>query len=407
MITDSYLCKNCGAPIAFLEGEESVKCEYCGTVNELKENEKAAPKETAKITVAEVSIKEQAEALLKRAYLFLEDGDTYQADEYFDKVLDLSPEEYRAYLGKLMLELSVTQEHKISSCDVDLNRSGNYEKLLRFAPKKKKTVYAGYNRTIQNRLEEQARQEQEAEKQEEQERQKQLEESKREKAIYFARIKKTAIIVITLVLLFSGINVTVKKVSQHNTYEKGLAYLKSGDNVRAVEAFEAAGYGYKDKIRKPAYEEAEKLFQEGTYLKAASYYIKANGYQDSTQKLRAISKAISPIFKIRGQIAYIKKDGSLSIPYYGELGDELADYEMKELESMHDIVWLRSLYDYQGARYIFLALKKDGTMIYDGNVLERNYAPYKEVALWKNISKIYDIGDGIIGLKSNGDLVSV
>ena len=42
--------------------------------------------------------------LLKRAFMFLEDGDWSSADEYCEKVLDIDPENARAYLGKLMAQ---------------------------------------------------------------------------------------------------------------------------------------------------------------------------------------------------------------------------------------------------------------------------------------------------------------
>ena len=41
--------------------------------------------------------------LLKRAFMFLEDGDFQSADEYCEKVLDNDPECAEAYLGKLMV----------------------------------------------------------------------------------------------------------------------------------------------------------------------------------------------------------------------------------------------------------------------------------------------------------------
>ncbi|MBR4462792.1 MAG: TIR domain-containing protein [Erysipelotrichaceae bacterium] len=45
-----------------------------------------------------------AEPLLKRAFIFLEDGNFQSADEYCDKVLDIDPENGKAYLGKLMVQ---------------------------------------------------------------------------------------------------------------------------------------------------------------------------------------------------------------------------------------------------------------------------------------------------------------
>ena len=56
-----------------------------------------------KETGAEVVI--DAAPLLKRAFMFLEDGDWNSANNYCEKVLDMDPECAEAYLGKLMAEL--------------------------------------------------------------------------------------------------------------------------------------------------------------------------------------------------------------------------------------------------------------------------------------------------------------
>lgn len=45
-----------------------------------------------------------AESLLKRAFMAMEDGELKKANEFFDGVLDISPECAEAYLGKLLLE---------------------------------------------------------------------------------------------------------------------------------------------------------------------------------------------------------------------------------------------------------------------------------------------------------------
>ena len=47
------------------------------------------------------------ESYLKRAFMFLADGEWKNADEYCEKVLDIDPENGRAYLGKLMVDLHV------------------------------------------------------------------------------------------------------------------------------------------------------------------------------------------------------------------------------------------------------------------------------------------------------------
>ena len=62
-----------------------------------------ASKAEVKETVA-VGGNVNVEPLLERAFMFLEDGDWGEANEYCEKVLDQDPKNARAYLGKLMAE---------------------------------------------------------------------------------------------------------------------------------------------------------------------------------------------------------------------------------------------------------------------------------------------------------------
>lgn len=70
--------------------------------------------------------------LLKRAFMFLEDGDWQSANEYCEKVLDIDPENADAYLGKLMVDLKVPQKEKLKDCQNPFDNNANYEKALRF-----------------------------------------------------------------------------------------------------------------------------------------------------------------------------------------------------------------------------------------------------------------------------------
>ena len=70
--------------------------------------------------------------LLKRAFLFLEDGNWKEADEYCERVLDQDPENAEAYLGKMMAELRVKQKDSLSDCAKPFSDSVNYQKILRF-----------------------------------------------------------------------------------------------------------------------------------------------------------------------------------------------------------------------------------------------------------------------------------
>ena len=72
------------------------------------------------------------ENLLKRAFLFLEDGEFKKANEYFEKVLDMDCENPRAYLGKLMVERKVRKIEHLANCSIPLEQSKHYEKIMRF-----------------------------------------------------------------------------------------------------------------------------------------------------------------------------------------------------------------------------------------------------------------------------------
>lgn len=70
--------------------------------------------------------------LLKRVFIFLEDGDWESADEYCEKVLDLDPECAQAYLGKLMAELRVKKQEELKNQPEPFDWSNNYRKARRF-----------------------------------------------------------------------------------------------------------------------------------------------------------------------------------------------------------------------------------------------------------------------------------
>ncbi|MBE6965268.1 MAG: TIR domain-containing protein [Ruminococcaceae bacterium] len=99
------------------------------------------------------STSSSTEPLLKRAFMFLEDGDFEGADEYCEKVLDLDPECAEAYLGKLMAELRVNKQENLKNCEKPFNDRNNYQKALRFAEDSLKAVLVEYIEYINKRNE--------------------------------------------------------------------------------------------------------------------------------------------------------------------------------------------------------------------------------------------------------------
>jgi len=86
----------------------------------------------------------ETDALLKRAYLVLEDSDWQKADELLEQVLNRDPENARAYFGKVMVQLQSPSEEKLWTRLLDqpnvswplINENKNYQKALRYADSK-------------------------------------------------------------------------------------------------------------------------------------------------------------------------------------------------------------------------------------------------------------------------------
>lgn len=91
--------------------------------------------------------------LLKRAFMFLEDGDWNSANEYCEKVLDIDPENAQAYLGKLLSELRVRKLEALKDQAEPFDHNNNYQKAVRFADEKLKTALTGYIEHINTRNE--------------------------------------------------------------------------------------------------------------------------------------------------------------------------------------------------------------------------------------------------------------
>lgn len=86
--------------------------------------------------------------LLKRAFMFLEDGNWSSADEYCEKVLDLDPENAQAYLGKLMADLKVKKQEQLSNLEKTFDDHAFYEKAIRFADENLKMFLQESNLSI-------------------------------------------------------------------------------------------------------------------------------------------------------------------------------------------------------------------------------------------------------------------
>lgn len=117
----------------------------------------------SKIATAEVAVSPVKETiiagntnevpLLKRAFMFLEDGEFERADEFCEQVLNMNPENAGAYLGKLMAELKVNVKEDLANCAEAFDYRKNYQKALRFGDESLTLQLKGYIKHINERNE--------------------------------------------------------------------------------------------------------------------------------------------------------------------------------------------------------------------------------------------------------------
>ena len=94
------------------------------------------------------------EPLIKRAFMFLEDGDWTSAKDYCEKVLDLDPEFAPAYVGKLMSELKVRKQEQLADFEKPFDGNSNYQKAVRFGDEVLSNSLKNYIESINKRNEE-------------------------------------------------------------------------------------------------------------------------------------------------------------------------------------------------------------------------------------------------------------
>ena len=157
----ALVCEICGGK---LKGKPRgiYECEFCGVeydtawakakIQEIKGTVRIeGTVQVAGSVKIEGSI--NVDSLLKRAALELEDGQWTSADNYYNKVLDIDPENVQAYLGKLLAEQQVKTEDQLLNVAKNFDDSIHYRKILRFADDELCSRLKEYNAIIRERNE--------------------------------------------------------------------------------------------------------------------------------------------------------------------------------------------------------------------------------------------------------------
>jgi len=115
------------------------------TVKKVLDRGKVTEKVSGENVVVSTVVVPGVESLMKRGHLFLEDSDWKQANEYFNKVLDIDPEHAPAYIGLLCAELKKKNASDLANHIDYLDNFPNYQKAIRFADKENRLIYEKYN----------------------------------------------------------------------------------------------------------------------------------------------------------------------------------------------------------------------------------------------------------------------
>ena len=116
---------------AYLQSQDMEKIGYIQDI--VHGIEKYIKKEAVKETIViNGTNNSNISPLLKRAFMFLEDGDWQSADEYCEKALDIDPENAQAYLGKLLVELKIKKISELKKSGTNIDSKANYKKAVKF-----------------------------------------------------------------------------------------------------------------------------------------------------------------------------------------------------------------------------------------------------------------------------------
>jgi tetratricopeptide (TPR) repeat protein len=231
---------------------------------------------TVKETVVVNAGNTQIEPLLKRAFMFLEDGDWKSADEYCEKVLDINPECAEAYLGKLLAELHVKKKEALKDCENPFDDKNNYQKVLCYGDPILKTELKGYTEHI----------------------------NVRKKSEYIASIYESAETAMMLasyekaISLFESISDYKDSATLANEARKRLVAQKRRNKKIGIIAVACVvslivslvlGINIDNNVK---YNNAVELMEEGKYTEAIAIFEAINGYKDSSAKIGECNIAI-------------------------------------------------------------------------------------------------------------------
>ena len=328
----------------------------------------AAP---VQVPVAANPVSATADTLLKRAFMFLEDGDWAKADEYAEKVLDIEPENGEAYLAKGMAELRVRHRNNLKACPlVDSNET--IKKVLRYGNEELRAEVNGYISTYleAKRIKEEAERREKEEKQEAERKAREAEQRAREAAFAVFAEKRRQIAPVQCVVAANDYHtVGLKKdgtVVAVGSKDYGRCKVSDWNDIVAVSAGEEHTVGLK---------------RDGTVVASGS---KLPG-QCNTEDWKGIVSVCAGSYHTVG----LKKDGTVVATGHNQ-------FDQCNVSNWEEIVAVSA-----GDAYT-VGLKMDGSVVSVGS----NKHGQRKLSNWNNIVAISTGNAHTLGLKIDGTVVA-
>jgi alpha-tubulin suppressor-like RCC1 family protein len=311
------------------------------------------------------------ESLMKRGHLFLEDSDWKQANEYFDKVLDIDPEYAPAYVGNLCAELEIQQEKLLEEREEPLDKHGNFQKALRFADTDYRTKLDEINEINKEYIANLKQQEQEriAEKaRKEQQRILELKKIREHNTKYNGCIFVSDSHVVGLKRDGTVVTAAHEDTGKNTPESNKNKYVNNTDEWHHIVAVSASGSG-----------NTVGLKTDGTVV-ATGNNDKGQCNTDSWQNIVAISAESK-------YTVGLKADGMIVAA---------GSYPSGYISEWRDIIAVSTSYDY------IVGLKADGTVVAIG----KNDKGQCDTGDWRDIVAISAGGQCTVGLKADGTVVA-
>lgn len=341
---------------------------------------------------AGAEINAEANALLRRAKMYLEEKDWHKAVEYCEQVLDKEPENSQAYLLKgLALDecLNIDELAQIYYKNAQLQESTPLRYARRFANKETEALLSEFDQRKRDLLtEEKQRWEALRNKRENdpaaQQLRKKLKEVREKSNLVEARVYTT--LCATYVLCEDGtIRGTTILNDEYGTYDNDQSQATQWRNIKIFRGSE--GVTYDGRVLTISHKERSSIYD----LSALNTWTDINRIYFNFDKLDKL-----------GYYYGIKKDGTVVCACVGN--DSAGDTKK---DGRDDVSKLNNISEYLGnyfGRDIFL--RNDGTLASTEYTGYDDRSCWDELSSWTNIVGLDTIPGRIIGKKKDGSLIA-